>query len=133
MTANFIPKCLEKTASSGGFSSYPELSDPATKEILKVTESAAFPNTTLFKSLQRWMRDPTSFQRRCKRRQARSTACPHGKESPGLDRSPSAAQTKEHPMQKIDLLAAAVHRRFIEKGLTLSLAESCTGGSASAF
>lgn len=40
--------------------SYPQLfSEPQTKEILKVVESPDFPNTALFKALQRWMREHT--------------------------------------------------------------------------
>src|SRR5262249_6774145 len=40
--------------------SYPQLfSDPNTKEVLRVTEGTLFPNTALFKTLQRWIRSHT--------------------------------------------------------------------------
>lgn len=40
--------------------SYPQLFlDPATKEVLKVTESPEFPNTVFFRHMQRWVRHHT--------------------------------------------------------------------------
>jgi len=46
--------------------SYPQLFlDPKTKEILQISENEMFPNTKLFRQLQKWLRKetiPTSFQ-----------------------------------------------------------------------
>lgn len=40
--------------------SYPQLfQDPATKEVYNVNENPSFPNTELFKNLQRWIRSQT--------------------------------------------------------------------------